>query len=96
MERGSDKHGPRIDEELKDEDEALLRGGQAPHVEAFRETEPLGDYPGTAATDDRTLSDEDELPAPIPGEGPRTDPSWPPSAAAPDPALVRDIDPDEQ
>lgn len=91
MERGSDKHSPRIDDDLKQEVEPLLRGGQAPHVEDFREVEPLGDYRGTAPTEDASLEDRDELPAPVPGEGPLTSGAIPPSAAAPDPGVVQQL-----
>lgn len=33
MERGSDKHGPMVDDELQSETEALERSGKDPHVE---------------------------------------------------------------
>lgn len=95
MERGSDKHGARLDDELKHEDEPLVRSGQAPHKEDFRETEPLGDYPGTGPTDDASLGDQDETPLPPPGgDGPDLSESFPPSAAEPDQATLRDLDPD--
>jgi hypothetical protein len=43
VERG-DKHGPRVDDELARETEALERGSPVePHVEEFREQEPSGD-----------------------------------------------------
>jgi Protein of unknown function (DUF2795) len=43
MERGSDKHGPRLDEQLEHEDEPIVRSGQPPHTEEWRETEPFED-----------------------------------------------------
>jgi hypothetical protein len=43
MERGSDKHGPRQDEALRKETEALTRSGQDSHVEEWRESEPAGE-----------------------------------------------------
>ena len=44
MERGSDKHAPRVDEELVHEVEPLERGAPVePRVEEFREQEPAGD-----------------------------------------------------
>lgn len=49
MERGSDKHGPMIDDELQDESEALERSGKDPHVEEHLardgiEEESAGDH----------------------------------------------------
>jgi hypothetical protein len=44
LERGSDKHAPRVDEELVHEVEPLERGAPLePRVEEFREQEPAGD-----------------------------------------------------
>ncbi|MGH3068176.1 MAG: DUF2795 domain-containing protein [Streptosporangiaceae bacterium] len=40
MERGSSKHGPELDEQMEREDEPLLRSGQQPRTEEWRETEP--------------------------------------------------------
>ena len=39
MERGSTKHGPMLDDELKHETEGMMRSGQPAHAEEFRETE---------------------------------------------------------
>jgi len=41
MERGSDKHSPRLDDELEREDQTITRSGQPPHTEESRETEPF-------------------------------------------------------
>ncbi|CDK00302.1 hypothetical protein MIC448_2320023 [Microbacterium sp. C448] len=42
--RGNTKHGPRLDDELEQETRGMVQGhGGAPHVEPFRETEPLPD-----------------------------------------------------
>jgi hypothetical protein len=42
MERGSDRHGPQIDEELKRETRSIERGAPIPsRVEDFREIEPV-------------------------------------------------------
>ena len=42
MERGSDKHNPELDEEMKKETEHLERGqGVGGRVEDFREIEPV-------------------------------------------------------
>lgn len=43
MERGSDKHGPRTDEMLKAETEAIERSGHEPRVEEWHEAEPSGE-----------------------------------------------------
>jgi hypothetical protein len=42
-ERGSDKHGPHLDDQMKHEDQALIQGNQPPHAEEWRDTEPLPD-----------------------------------------------------
>ncbi|MGJ6960327.1 DUF2795 domain-containing protein [Streptosporangium sp. G11] len=41
MERGSAKHGPRLDDEEKHETEGMVRGGGPTHAEEWTETEPL-------------------------------------------------------
>ncbi|MEU4576923.1 DUF2795 domain-containing protein [Nonomuraea sp. ATR24] len=41
MERGSSKHGPRIDEHQKQETEGLVRGGGTSHAEEWKEPEPM-------------------------------------------------------
>ena len=43
MERGSDKHGPRVDEALEHEVEGLLRSGQQTRGEEWNEAEPSGE-----------------------------------------------------
>lgn len=49
MERESTKHGPLQDDKLKHETEALERGGpQRPHIEEWREVEPVDDIPAVA------------------------------------------------
>ncbi|WP_327105810.1 DUF2795 domain-containing protein [Nonomuraea glycinis] len=40
MERGSSKHGPRLDEQQKQETEGMVRGGGATHAEEWKEPEP--------------------------------------------------------
>lgn len=50
MERGSNKHGPRLDEQLSQEVSGLVQGPGAAgsRVDEFREPEPAGeDQPGT-------------------------------------------------
>jgi len=43
MERGSNKHGPHVDDELKHEVEGLVRGAHATHAEEWADPEPPGD-----------------------------------------------------
>ncbi|MHB2022921.1 MAG: DUF2795 domain-containing protein [Mycobacteriales bacterium] len=43
MERGSDKHGPLLDEALKHATEALVRGGHEPRAEEWLSAEPAGE-----------------------------------------------------
>ncbi len=42
-ERGSSKHGPILDEKMQQETRGLQNAGQSPHVEDWRETEPVPD-----------------------------------------------------
>ncbi|MFI5955007.1 DUF2795 domain-containing protein [Cryptosporangium sp. NPDC051539] len=39
----SDKHGPRVDDELKHETEGLVRGGHSTRSEEWRDPEPSGE-----------------------------------------------------
>lgn len=43
MQRGSDKHGARVDDELKHETEAMVRSGRPVQVEEWRNPEPPAD-----------------------------------------------------
>ena len=43
IERGSDKHGPHLDDQMKHESEGAMKGRQAAHAEEFRQTEPFPD-----------------------------------------------------
>jgi hypothetical protein len=58
MERGSNKHGPRLDEQLQREVEGTLRGTAGSRVEEWRAAEPPGeDQPDATlvpAGDDRS------------------------------------------
>jgi hypothetical protein len=53
----SDKHGPRLDEEIGRETQGMVRGGHPTRAEEFKETEPFSDDypadPSAAATGDR-------------------------------------------
>lgn len=42
-ERGSSKHGPILDEKMQQETRGLRNAAQSPHVEDWRETEPVPD-----------------------------------------------------
>lgn len=48
MERGSDKHGPLLDEALKHETESLVRAGHESRVEEWLSAEPPGEDEPTA------------------------------------------------
>ncbi len=57
MERGSDKHGPRLDEALEREVEGLVRSGRSPRAEDWREPEPSGeDEPDADRVPDGTMT----------------------------------------
>lgn len=43
MERGSDKHGSRLDDEMRHETEPMERSANQPHSEEWRQTEPSGE-----------------------------------------------------
>lgn len=43
MERGSDKHGPRMDESLKAETDAMMRAGRDTRIEEWNSPEPSGE-----------------------------------------------------
>ena len=52
MERGSDKHSPRIDDEMSSEAEPLVRSGAESHVEPSRTKEGAAPDPLETAGDD--------------------------------------------
>jgi hypothetical protein len=59
-ERGNTKHGPRLDEEMEQETRGMVQGhGGSPHVEPFRETEPLPDDTDSAETQDAFRHDDE-------------------------------------
>jgi hypothetical protein len=43
VDRGSDKHGPRVDDELEEELEGTLRGNRPSRVDESRDPEPPAD-----------------------------------------------------
>lgn len=56
MERGSDKHGPRLDETLAHETEGAVRAGRSTHAEEWKDPEPSGeDQPDVDLAPDTTL-----------------------------------------
>lgn len=56
MERGSDKHGPRVDEQLRHETEGLVRGGHGTHAEEWKTPEPSAEgQPDADLAPDTTL-----------------------------------------
>ena len=56
MERGSDKHGQRLDDQLASEVEGLTRGGHSTHAEEWKDPEPSGeDQPDADRAPDGTL-----------------------------------------
>jgi hypothetical protein len=68
MERGSDKHGSRLDEEMKEETQGIERGAPVdPRVEPHRTMEEIddGDQPNTEGPGEGQEGDREE-----PSEGP--------------------------
>jgi hypothetical protein len=56
VDRGSDKHSPMRDEQLKHETEGLVRGGRSTHAEEWKDPEPSGeDQPDADRAPDTTL-----------------------------------------
>ena len=43
MDRGSDKHSPLVDEQLKHETQGLVRSGHSTHAEEWKDAEPSGE-----------------------------------------------------
>lgn len=56
--RGNTTHGPNLDEELEQETRGMVQGHGAPHVEPFRETEPLPDDTDDPAVEEAFWQDE--------------------------------------
>jgi hypothetical protein len=56
MERSSDKHGPRLDEQMQRETEGLVRAGRSTHAEEWKDPEPSGeDQPEADRAPESTL-----------------------------------------
>jgi len=56
VERGSDKHGFRLDEQLKHEVSGMVRSGVSTHAEEWKDPEPSGeDQPDVDRAPDTTL-----------------------------------------
>src|SRR3954454_23648065 len=43
VDRGSDKHSPLVDDQLKHETEGLVRAGRGTHAEEWKDAEPSGE-----------------------------------------------------
>jgi hypothetical protein len=56
VDRGSDKHSPLVDDQLKHETEGLVRAGRNTHAEEWKEAEPSGeDQPDADLAPEGTL-----------------------------------------
>src|SRR3954452_21003308 len=56
VERGSDKHSPMLDDQLKHETEGLVRSGRSTHAEEWKDPEPAGeDQPEADRAPDSTM-----------------------------------------
>lgn len=62
-ERGSDKHGPALDEQMKHESEGGVKGVKPAHREEFRQSEPFSDETDPEEIRDATTR-EDLSPGP--------------------------------
>jgi hypothetical protein len=67
MERGSSKHGPHVDDQMKHEEQGLIQGNRIPHAEEWRDTEPLPDDTDTPDISDALRM---ETPPEAAGSGP--------------------------
>lgn len=57
MERGSDKHGPRLDEQLEKEARGIVQGGRDTRAEEWKSAEPSGeDQPAVDLSGDGVLA----------------------------------------
>lgn len=57
VERGSDTHSPRLDDQQKHEVEGLVRAGRSTHAEEWKDPEPAGeDQPEADRAPDATLT----------------------------------------
>lgn len=56
--RGNTTHGPALDDQMEQESRGLTQGTTPPHVEPFRETEPLPDDTDDEATRRALLRDD--------------------------------------
>jgi len=57
VDRGSDKHSPMRDDQLKHETEGLVRSGHGTHAEEWKDAEPSGeDQPDSDFSPEGTLS----------------------------------------
>ena len=61
MDRGSDKHSPLVDDQLKHETEGLVRGGHSTHAEEWKDPEPSGEDQPDGLIGNDQLEDRAEL-----------------------------------
>ncbi|KAB2341008.1 DUF2795 domain-containing protein [Actinomadura rudentiformis] len=54
----TNKHGPRLDDQMEHETEGLVRGGHPTHAEEFKETEPVSTDAGRDPTAGTTPGEE--------------------------------------
>ncbi|GAA3730769.1 hypothetical protein [Salinactinospora qingdaonensis] len=59
MERGSDKHGPKLDDEMESEIQGVLKGKQPTRADEAREPEPTVTEEGESAIADPEAVDEE-------------------------------------
>jgi len=67
-ERGSNKHGPELDEQMKHESAGGLKGVKPAHREEFRQSEPFTDDTDPQEVQDATTR-EDLAPGPDRDDG---------------------------
>ena len=60
-ERGNTTHGPRLDDEMKQETEGMVRGNGPNRAEAARETEPYAADDTDDVESDAQVSDDEEV-----------------------------------
>ncbi|PZF80835.1 hypothetical protein [Jiangella anatolica] len=66
MERGSDKHGPRADDQLEHELDGTIRGNRSSRAEEWHDPEPPAD-------DDPAATDRPGVPTEVPADEAETD-----------------------
>lgn len=62
MAQGSDKHSPKLDDEIESEIQGMLKGDKPTRAQEEREPEPTVTDEGEAATDPAAIDPDAELP----------------------------------